>query len=466
MREIILVLAWVLFAGLITSGIGMLITSANERRWRAVRVSLVVFVPACAAVGALLASGWPGRLWLLGILDGAAIAGLMVLVLPYGNVDGLRIAGDPERTDERAGIFHRFYRLKPGMAEYESHYTDHPEQRAHDERIRALPHLGQPGGRSYHPLSSPYALAIDDVIGHLRRDAEWEPSGGPIEAPAAELTRRVKGFARYLGADTVGATALNQAWVYSNVGRGPGQWGAPIELDHPYALAIGVEMDRSMVRHAPDSPTMTETTKRYLESATVAIAVARYINRLGYRARAHVDGSYRVLCGPIGADAGLGELGRIGLLITPRFGPRVRLSVVSTDMPLEQDEPVEFGVQHFCEICRKCATCCPSRSIDRGPKGVHNGVKKWQSNQERCYHYWRLLGTDCAICVNVCPYSHPDTPMHNLVRWLTTRNPVARRAALFGDDLFYGRRPSARCSPPGWHDTRDSGVDVTVAREC
>ena len=179
--------------------------------------------------------------------------------------------------------------------------------------------------------------------------------------------------------------------------------------------------------------------------------VARYINLLGYEARAHVDGNYKVMCPPIAVDAGLGEIGRMGLLISPKYGPRIRLAVVTTDLPLTHDEPIHFGVQHFCEICKKCATCCPSQSVDTGAKRNILGAEKWQTDRDSCYEFWRQRSSDCAICMRVCPYSHPPTLMHNIVRWGISRNKFARRLALWGDDLFYGRKPLQSHPLPEWH---------------
>ena len=144
-------------------------------------------------------------------------------------------------------------------------------------------------------------------------------------------------------------------------------------------------------------------------------------------------------------------MGRLGLLITPGFGPRVRLTVVTTNLPLAQDAPLRFGVREFCAICKKCAECCPSGSIDNGDRRVHNGVRKWRSQGDTCYRMWRTVGSDCGICLKVCPYSHPNTFAHALVRWAIRRNPIAQRLALWGDDLFYGRRPKTRLPPPDWH---------------
>jgi len=42
--------------------------------------------------------------------------------------------------------------------------------------------------------------------------------------------------------------------------------------------------------------------------------------------------------------------------------------------------------------------------------------------------------------MTVCPYAHPDNTAHDVVRWAIRRSGTARRAALWMDDLFYGRR--------------------------
>ena len=94
------------------------------------------------------------------------------------------------------------------------------------------------------------------------------------------------------------------------------------------------------------------------------------------------------------------------------------------------DKPISFGVDHFCRICLKCADNCPSDSIDAGDRAVHAGVEKWQTDRDSCYRFWRYRGTDCAICMRVCPYSHPRTLLHNVVRWLISRNGFARRVAM------------------------------------
>jgi reductive dehalogenase len=204
-----------------------------------------------------------------------------------------------------------------------------------------------------------------------------------------------------------------------------------------------------MVKSAPKLPVTLESSKEYVEAAKIALQLAYYIRSLGYDARAHIDGNYLVIAPLVAASAGLGEIGRMGILMTEKYGPRVRLGVVTTDMPLVEDQPVDLGMQDFCRICRKCSQNCPSGAISEGEKTEDRGVLKWKVNQEKCYWFWRKVGTDCAICMNTCPYSKPDTPVHRLMRFSIRNSHFARKVALIMDDYLYGKRPYST-KQPSW----------------
>lgn len=65
--------------------------------------------------------------------------------------------------------------------------------------------------------------------------------------------------------------------------------------------------------------------------------------------------------------AGLGEVNRIGeVILNPFLDPRLKSGVVTTDMPMDHDQPIDFGLQSFCEFCNKCARECPSGAITAG----------------------------------------------------------------------------------------------------
>ena len=453
MTTLIVVAGWIELASLALGTVAFIVTSILERRWRAILILGAVLIPSLLAFAAILLYDFPAQIPLILAAIAAGMAALFMMFVPVGRITRMRSVHLPVPVDERDAIFSRFHRLVPGSDEFEEYYRRRPEKLEGDNDIRRLPFMAAPGSRVYHPLASPFTWAAFDVVEKTAHNIEWSPE--PLEnkcaeASAEEFTRRIKGFAHYLGAAMVGTTSLNPAYVYTHIGRSPGVWGEPISLDHTNAIAIAVEMDHEMLRHAPQGPAITESAAKYLRVAEIAMTLARYINRLGYRARAHIDGNYRVMCVPIAVDAGLGELGRIGYLITPRLGPRVRLAVVTTDLPLTQDERIYFGVQDFCEACKKCASNCPSAAIPSEGKTNCRGVEKWVLNTEACYKFWRTCGTDCAICMKVCPYSHPDTFFHNFMRWVLSRNGLVRRYGITVDDLIYGRRPKISFPMPAW----------------
>lgn len=187
----------------------------------------------------------------------------------------------------------------------------------------------------------------------------------------------------------------------------------------------------------------------YARGAYISTQVAAFIANLGYPATANHLRHYDALMVPLAVDAGLGELSRMGYLITKDFGPRVRLSAVTTDLPLVPDSPVDIGVEDFCKVCEKCAACCPSNSIPTGEREEVNGTLRWKLNEQTCFAYWGKIGTDCNICMRVCPWSHPRTLPHRLISAMIARNSLSKRLFSIMDDVFYGKRPRPK-DGPGW----------------
>jgi ferredoxin len=286
---------------------------------------------------------------------------------------------------------------------------------------------------------------------------EEEPSGEKRSLDPRQVTRFVKKWSRSLGAVSVGVTELKDYHKYSIIGRTE-PWGGPVTLDHRFAIAFTVEMNKVMVDRAPYGPTVMESAQQYLNSGAIALQVANFIRELGFEARAHLDGNYRVVCPLVARDAGLGEIGRMGILMTPELGPRVRIAVVTTDMPLMVDPPRRDETMiDFCARCKKCANVCPSKAISFDDRETIDGALRWRINQEKCFTYWCAVGTDCSRCMKVCPYSHPDNVLHNAVRWGVRRSALFRELAIVLDDFFYGKLPPP-ADVPDWM-TASAGAD-------
>jgi reductive dehalogenase len=449
------------------------ISSLWEREKRAALIGGVAF---CILLGgeiglfALKTIGFfqstPGFLILLvGLVFPVAL--LLLLIRTGQNPRALQgtkgyIVGEVERFDERDQVFARNRSLPPGSEQYRMFYREHPQWEEHDakRRERGGP-LGIPGtiDKPYEGSNVAALFASFSIPPHLGSSHIVQPKAHPhfheerISSTPEEATNRVKGFALHLGADFVGITELNPLWVYSRRGEifwdNWEEWGTEIEVPHSYAIVFAMEMSRDMVWAAPHTASAVESGVVYAKGAFIATELASFIANLGYSATANHLRHYDALLVPMAVDAGLGEVGRFGYLITKEFGPRVRLGCVTTDLPIIPDRPVDIGVEDFCSRCKKCAHCCPSNSIPFDAPQETNGTLRWKLNAETCFDYWGKIGTDCCLCMRVCPWSHPRTLPHSLITGLVVRNRIARRLFSPMDDLFYGRRPKP-ASPPKW----------------
>jgi reductive dehalogenase len=342
-------------------------------------------------------------------------------------------------VDERDTMFARMARVA-GSPAYEEYYGRRPDLKRKDDHLRRMPRLCEPGGAHYHPEISLEAERWFEAIGAIEPDPAAVDERAERIAAASDPGAAVKAMARELGAVAAGATALDPAYVYSHKGRLDHDYGHAIALDHPSILVFLVEMDHGAMTRAPRAETLRESARQYYRSARIGMTIAAVLERLGYGAKPHYDAHYDVILPPLAVAAGLGEVGRNNILVSKDHGARVRIGGVSTDFPLAHDAPISLGLQRFCEVCRKCAEHCPARALSEGEREEVRGVARWPTHVERCYGYWRQMGTDCGICMAGCPFSHPATPFHDAVRAALRVMPWLARPALWLDDRFYGSR--------------------------
>ncbi len=114
-------------------------------------------------------------------------------------------------------------------------------------------------------------------------------------------------------------------------------------------------------------------------------------------------------------SAGLGWIGKNGLLISPDYGPRLSLATVLTDAPLAPNAPMEHSL---CGDCALCKRYCPSGAIT-GVEWSRQSPFVELLRFDRCRTLKetkrRLEGKpNCGLCINICPYGREnkhDTPI-------------------------------------------------------
>lgn len=343
------------------------------------------------------------------------------------------------QVDERDALFSRVG-LQPGTPAYAGYYADRAALQETDDALRAMTPLLAPGSSFFDPAIMAEAGAHFEAIETQQVDEAWVKTHLALLQASVDPSRALKHMALELGAVAAGWAPLDQAFVYSHKGRLPEDYGQPVSLDHPRALVFLVEMDWDDMQRAPKAPTLRESAKQYRRAAAISLHLEALLRALSWQAKRHYDAHYDVILPPLAVAAGLGEVGRNNILIADRFGSRVRIGCVTTDFPADLDRPVDLGAQRFCEVCKKCAENCPSKALEMGSRQPVLGVEKWPTAVERCYRYWRQVGTDCGVCMAVCPFSHRDNAFHNLVRWMVRTMPWAHKLLVWGDTALYGRR--------------------------
>ncbi|WP_434565503.1 4Fe-4S double cluster binding domain-containing protein [Thermoanaerobacterium thermosaccharolyticum] len=188
--------------------------------------------------------------------------------------------------------------------------------------------------------------------------------------------------------------------------------------DLRYGITVAVKLSDRIINEINDRPTYTyfhhyrsvNTLIDQITLKTVLMLEEWGYNALAVPASQSIKelGEYKGLFQhkTAATKAGLGWIGKNGLLVTEKYGPRVRLGTVLTDFELDTGKPIETSK---CGNCTLCVKSCPAMAL-------HG--KLWEAGIERkeivdaqaCSEYMNKnfkhigRGSVCGICIKVCPY--------------------------------------------------------------
>lgn len=423
-----------------------------EREWRATWISVGAALGCAAVATGLVVARRRGA------LDGAAprraLRGALAMAAALGLV--LVVPSDHSFPDKRVGA-------ATPTNDYDATTQPGNDILAKVERTKG----GGTGGEDELTFTV-YDVCAGKVAHRAARDGTPAAVAVEVTEPAV-LAAQIKDEARALGAQVTGITALHPQFVFDKDND-----GRPVELRHRYAIVIGTGLDyrlaspsaplpwrdyysaipeevaavlsgRSTDPAVPIAPEeldqYRETLEFYAEGGRIAVHLAKAIRSLGYPARAHFGRWSEVQVIPLAIEAGLGEVGKNGMLISDRFGPRGSFAVVTTDIPLAVDRQRDLGVQEFCRVCNKCADACPVNAVPRGAAGSPaGGVSRWQVDGPKCWTYLKV-NPRCMACTGACPFNKKDLLAHRWAQALIARKSVvANHLLVWLDDLLgYGR---------------------------
>ena len=212
----------------------------------------------------------------------------------------------------------------------------------------------------------------------------------------------LKAFAKELGADIVGFCAFDAP-------------PSPLAPTLKYALSIGVKLSDAVLQTVDNAPSFVyfqhyRTANALLDS--IAFRLARKIEEYGYLALpvagSQSQGKQNSYNGVIAhktvaVKAGLGFVGKSGLFLSEKYGSKVRLASVLTDLPLQSELPI---IENGCKDCLACVKACPAGAI-YGQLPTTDGERNF--DPEKCSRYMKEhfqdigRGSVCGICIKVCP---------------------------------------------------------------
>lgn len=281
------------------------------------------------------------------------------------------------------------------------------------------------------------------------QEGQTAENSAPDTGNAEENTKALKALSHYMGSAITGICEIPDYCWYSHDKR-----GQPIEPYHKYALVVLIDQGHETVLGASGNDWISgaQSMRSYLRGAEVVGVMASMIREMGYPARAHSSLDSHVLHVPLVLNAGLGEQSRIGeSALNPFLGMRFKTAVLTTDMPLVADKPIDFGLQSFCGSCLKCARECPSQAIPFGDKIMFNGYETWKPDTERCtsYRATNSKGSSCGRCIHICPLTKDTTwdgpLLHQLGSWLGIHalwlKPLLAPIAIWLDDVLGSGNP-------------------------
>jgi epoxyqueuosine reductase len=238
--------------------------------------------------------------------------------------------------------------------------------------------------------------AHGDKLASLRDTLKNYHERAPSTAPdGRDLTREVKQRAHALGFGMIGVAPFERKYVLQEYAR---------QVHFRNIVVMARELDYDATQTYPSVEAEVAFYGKLYEAGAAAYELAEYILAQGYRVQfVHPAGFdlAMVLSQAYAVEAGLGQMGANGQLLTPLFGSRCTLLSLTTDAPLVRDEPVDYGINVICEKCQVCVQRCPGRAL---PKVRVNwrGILKYKTITERCIPMVSRYD-GCSVCLRVCP---------------------------------------------------------------
>ena len=242
-----------------------------------------------------------------------------------------------------------------------------------------------------------------------------------------------------------------------------------------WAIVWTIQMSGEGMSRSPTPLGAATTAMAYARGRATQTRLQGFLRGIGYYGLGEAQTNSLGIAPAFGVLAGLGELSRLNRLITPEYGPMVRVFKMLTNLPLAPTQPIDAGIFNFCKSCMTCATYCPSGALSTSPEPSYTtqgawsrgGVKTYYENSLACRNYWAEVGTNCGICFAVCPFGVKDRAfIHKMVKGVVGTTTIFNGALAEMSRTVYspGAKDQPQKSTEEWWklDYSEYGTDTTL----
>ncbi len=232
---------------------------------------------------------------------------------------------------------------------------------------------------------------MEPIVEWIQNSGDLQPTSEPT---GEDVTEAIREKALKLGYGEVGFTRNDRHYVYQSRKKS-------MKGGLPNAICLALEQDYVKTQTIPSMDAEDTHFGTYFDQGPLTKELVSYIHSLGYRCQVSGPTWHYGPMIPMFVQAGLGQLGANGQLLSPHFGSRARLQIIYTDANLTHDEPIDYGIHNFCQECKVCVDRCPGRALT-SEKVWYRGVEKNKLAFKRCRPIMAQY-EGCGICMKVCP---------------------------------------------------------------
>ncbi len=208
-----------------------------------------------------------------------------------------------------------------------------------------------------------------------------------------EFTKKLEHYAHTIGINDIGYVQITPELLINDK-----------FIQYPNAIVLTMEMGKEIIDATPGPEAKKLNDSAYEKLGHISYEISDYLREHGYATEvAHPYGGI-VKFSQLGQKAGLGWIGQSGLLITPKLGPRQKISAIFVsiaNLPIKESNEHSW-ITDYCEICGKCIKACPEKALIE--KEVCCGEKETEFIQKLCIG----CSEGCTYCIEGCPFDQKE----------------------------------------------------------